>query len=491
MKAQIYFELGNTLHIAGRYDEAAESYRRAIACRPTHAEAFHNLGVTRMLQQRPLDAVAAYEQAVRIKPDYPEPHQNLGVLMQKLGEHDRAEYHYCEALKLAPESLPVLYNLALFAQERGMLDEAVKGYGEVLARDPEHAEARNNLGNTLKALGRPAEAIDHYRQTLALDPRSVEAPWNLGLAQLLLGEWDEGWKGHEWRLRQKDVSPRVFRQPMWDGAPLDGKRILLHAEQGLGDTIQFARYAPMVRQRGGVVILECQPPLTGLLTGMDGVDELIGRGQGLPEFSCHAPLLSLPGIFKTALDTVPAEVPYLAVSPAETERWREIIDSRMDGRRAPKVGLVWAGNPRHRQDRVRSMSPNELSPLAGIKDVVFFSLQKEATATPELEAIELHDSGMPDVAAILLNLDLVISVDTSIAHLAGALNRPAWTLLPFAPDWRWMAERPDSPWYPSMRLYRQEKRSSWTEPVARVHADLEELAICTMSRTVPRSPRQY
>jgi len=488
MKAQIYFELGNTLHMAGKYDEAAENYRRAIACRPTHAEAFHNLGVTRMIQQRPLDAIAAYEQAVRIKPEYAEPHQNLGVLMQKLGHHDRAMHHYREALKCAPDSLPVLYDLALLAQERGMLDDAVKGYGEVLARSPKHADACNNLGNILKALGRPAEAIDHYRQTLILDPHSVEAPWNLGLAQLLLGQWEEGWKGHEWRLRQNDVAARGLRQPLWDGSSLNGKRILLHAEQGLGDTIQFVRYAQMVQQRGGVVILECQQPLIRLLTGIDGAAELISRGQALPEFSCHAPLLSLPGIFETRLDTIPAKVPYLDVSQVETERWSEIIYSKMEGKRGLKVGLVWAGNPHHRHDRVRSMASKELSALAGIKETVFFSLQKGAPEKPELETVELFDSGMADVAAIILNLDLVISVDTSIAHLAGALNRPAWILLPFAPDWRWMTERTDSPWYPSMRLYRQEKRSSWTEPLARVRADLEKLA---MTRTGRQSPPPY
>lgn len=477
MRAQTYFELGNTLHVAGKYAEAADNYLRTIERRPAHAEAFHNLGVTRALQRRLPDAIAAYEQAVRIKPDYPEPHQNLGALMQKLGRDDRALYHYCEALKFAPDSLQVLYNLALFAQERDLLDEAAKRYREILRRKPKHAEARNNLGNTLLALGRPQEAISSYLQALAHDPRSAEAHWNLGLAQLLMGEFEEGWKGHEWRLRQKDVAPRVFQQPMWDGSELGGKRILLHAEQGLGDTLQFVRYAPLVRRRGGFVILECQRPLLRLFEGMGGIDQLIHRGHPLPEFDCHAPLLSVPRLVGTRLDTIPARVPYIPVDPAEIERWREIIDSHMDGKRGLKVGLTWAGNPLHKHDHNRSMQPGELAALSGIEGVVFFNLQKDAAASAELGVIELGDSGLHDVAAILLNLDLLISVDTSIAHLAGALDRPVWTLLPFAPDWRWMREREDSPWYPSMRLYRQQRRKSWTEPLMRVRADLEKLAL--------------
>jgi Tfp pilus assembly protein PilF len=471
MKSDIYFELGNSLHAAGKYDQAADSYRQAIEFRPDHAQAFHNLGVTRMIQRRPLEAIAAYEQAVRIKPDYPEPHQNLGALMQRLGRDDRALYHYGQALQFAPQSVEVRYNLALLAQERDMLDDAIRGYRQILERRPDHADARNNLGNALVALGRPEEAIAHYRRA-----KSVESKWNLGLAQLLLGEFEEGWRGHEWRLRRREAERRAFRQPRWDGSPLEGKRILLHAEQGLGDTIQFARYAPLVGRRGGVVILECQPPLSRLLDGTEGVEELVARGNALPEFDCHAPLLSVPGIFQTSPATIPAQVPYIRTNAADVERWREIILSRMDGRRGLKVGLTWAGNPLHMHDGIRSMPAKELSALAGLDTVVFFNLQKDAVERPDLEMVELHDSGLHDVSAILLNLDLLISVDTSIAHLAGALNRPVWTLLPFAPDWRWMRERADSPWYPSMRLYRQERRKSWTEPLERVRKDLKKLA---------------
>ncbi len=474
--AETHFELGNTLHAAGQYEEAAQSYLRAIECRPTHAEASHNLGVTRTMQLRTAEAIAAYEEAVRIRPDYPEPHNNLGTLLQALGRDDRAMHHYQEALRISPESLEVRYNLALFAQERERLEEAVDAYCELLERKPDHVEARNNLGNTLLALGRPKEAILSYRQTLVDAPDSAEARWNLGLTQLLLGRFKEGWAGHEWRFGQKDTVPRLFPQPMWDGSPLEGRRILLHAEQGLGDTLQFVRYAPLVQQRGGIVILECQQPLVRLLAGASGIDRLIARGHPLPEFDCHTPLLSLPAIFRTVLDTIPAAVPYIKASPEEVERWREIIESHAGARSGLKVGLTWAGNPRHRNDRNRSLAPSDLSALAGLDETVFFQLQKDMTTAPDLDMIELLDSTSDflDTAAILQNLDLLISVDTSVAHLAGALGRPVWTLLPFAPDWRWMTGRSDSPWYPSMRLYRQQSRKDWAEVLGRVRGDLTQ-----------------
>jgi tetratricopeptide (TPR) repeat protein len=474
--AETHFELGNTLHAIGRYEEAAQMYLRAIDCEPTYAEAFHNLGVTRTMQHRPEDAVAAYERAIQIRPDYPESHNNLGTLMQALHADDRAIHHYTQALKLAPESLEVRYNLALFAQEREHLEEAVESYRELLERKPDHVEARNNLGNTLLALGLPEQAILSYQQTLASDPDSAEAHWNLGLARLLLGRFEEGWKGHEWRFRQKDTTPRVFSQPMWDGSPLGGRRILLHAEQGLGDTLQFVRYAPLVQKRGGFVILECQQPLLRLLGGLRGVDQLTPKGSPLPGFDCHAPLLSLPGVFQTTLETIPAEVPYIHVGSPEVERWRKIISARVGSKPGLKVGLTWAGNPRHKNDHNRSLPPRELSVLAGLERILFFGLQKGAAKAPDLETIDLLEpsSDFLDTAAILLNLDLLISVDTSVAHLAGALGKPVWTLLPFAPDWRWLTGRAGSPWYPSMKLYRQLRRKDWTAALERLRIDLEE-----------------
>jgi tetratricopeptide (TPR) repeat protein len=468
-ESRIHFALGNTLHAAAQHEEAARSYLRAIEHDPRHAESWHNLGVTRGIQQRPADAAAAYEQAIRLRPGYAEAHQNLGVILHRMGQTARARAHYREALRWAPDSLEVRYNLALLAQEEDLLEDAVAGYSAVLARSPRHPEARLNLGNALLALGRPEEAIAHYRR---LD--SAEARWNLSLALLLLGRFDEGWEAYEWRLMRSGAARRGFDQPLWDGSALEGRRILLHAEQGLGDTIQFARYVPLVRRRGGFVVLECHPRLARLLSGAG--DETVARGDPLPPFDLHAPLPGLPRIFGTSLDSIPAAAPYLEVDRREVDRWRDAIETRMAGDRRMRVGLAWAGNPRHPHDRRRSIPARELAALAGSGEAAFFSLQKDPPEKPPLELIELRDSGLVDAAAILLNLDLLISVDTSLAHLAGALARPVWTLLAFVPDWRWMLGREDSPWYPTMRLYRQSKRGSWTEPLERVRSDLARLA---------------
>lgn len=476
--ANTRFELGNALHAMGDYQGAAESYRRALEREPLHAEASHNLGVTLTMRNLPGEAVTAYERAIRIRPDYPEPHNNLGTLMQALRREDRALYHYGEALRLAPDSLEVRYNLALLHQERDRLDEAAAGYRELLALKPDHAEALNNLGNTLLALGRPREAAACYRKTLAGDPDSADANWNLGVTNLLLGRFTEGWKGHEWRFRQKGSSPRVFPQPLWDGSPLAGRRILLHAEQGLGDTLQFVRYAPLVKDRGGHVILECQKPLVRLLSGMRGVDCLIPAGAVLPSFDCHAPLLSLPAIFQTDWASIPAAIPYLTVPPAEQERWKSAIEARVGARAGLKVGLTWAGNPRHKNDRNRSLPVDALGALAGLDNILFFGLQKGCAGPNPLETVELLDaaSDFRDTAAIVQNLDLIVSVDTSVAHLAGAMGKPVRTLLPFAPDWRWMLDRASTPWYPSMKLYRQTRRQDWTEVLEKLRAELERMS---------------
>ncbi len=330
---------------------------RSLTCAPSSASRYTPRPATIWESRAPFqlrqdEAIAAYKRAIRIRPDYPEPHNNLATLMQALRRYDRAVDHYSQALRIAPQSADVRYNLALLDQDRDHLEQAAENYRQVLGQKPDHTEARNNLGNTLLALGRPGEAISCYRQTLDHNPGSVEAHWNLGVAHLVLGALEQGWPGYEWRLRQKDAAARVFPQPRWDGSPLDGRRILLHAEQGLGDTLQFVRYAPLVKQRGGHVILECQLPLRRLLAGLQGVDELVARGGALPSFDCHAPLLSLPGIFKTGPDTIPAEVPYLHVARAELDRWRGIIAGRLKSKPCLKVGLTWAGNsrPQERQE---------------------------------------------------------------------------------------------------------------------------------------------
>lgn len=473
--AEAYFELGNLQHQMSRLEEAAASYRQAIAANRSHARAYFNLGVTLTRLEQWQAAIAAYQQAVQVKPDYAEGYNNLANLLHAHGHLAIAIDFYEKALAASPDYVEAHYNRALALQDFDRPADAVRAYHEVICRQPDHAEAYNNLGNALLALGRPHDALGAYRETLRREPEHAEGHWNLGLAHLLLGNFEAGWEGYEWRFRK--IAPRKLPQARWDGGQLDGRRILLHAEQGLGDTLQFVRYAPMVRSRGGSVILECQPPLVDLLRQSNCADRVIGQGQPLPEFDCHVPLLSLPYIFQTRLDTIPAANSYLVPEPEPVEEWRNHL-ATWSG--ALRVGLVWSGNPQQKVNRHREVPIGEFEMLSDIPGVEFFCVQQgpqaaEAAAAPA--GLRLHElprtlRDFSDTAGLLANLDLVITVDTSIAHLAGALGRPVWTLLCFAADWRWLLDREDSPWYSSMRLFRQSEPQRWKPVLERVRAEL-------------------
>jgi Flp pilus assembly protein TadD len=456
------FNQANRLFSSGRYQEAADAYLAVVARSPGHADAWYNLGVTRTLQRRFSDAVDAYRRALVYHPAYPNAHNNLAILLHACGAREEARRHF-----RAAGTRESFYNVALTLQEEERFHEAEEAYRYLLERHPGHPEAHNNLGNTLLAQRRAPQAEAAYRRALALDPKNPEAHFNLGVARLLLGDLIEGFQQYEWRFRQPHTVQRDFARPLWDGSPLRGRRILLHAEQGLGDTIQFIRYAPMVKDRGGHVIAEVHKPLLALLPGIRGVDEWIGRGEALPPFDVHAPLLSLPRIFGTRLETIPARVPYLQVQRDLSEQWRAVL-MRWPGF---KVGLTWSGNPEHKNNHNRSLSPTDVDRLR-LPGIQMFSLQKGAATT--LPRLENETTTLADSAAILMHLDLLISVDTSMAHLAGALDRPVWTLLPFAPDWRWLLDRADSPWYPSMRLFRQDRPKDWNSVTERVARELME-----------------
>jgi tetratricopeptide (TPR) repeat protein len=468
--ARLCFDLGNVLHIMGRHDDAATCYEKAINLQPTHAEAWYNLGVARSIQARLSDAIACYQEALRLRPNYTDAHNNLGTLLQALGRDAEAVEHYRKA-----DSVEARYNLGLWLQQRDRPEDAELEYRRVLERNPGHAEACNNLGNVALALGRAEDALCSYLRALELNANHAEAHWNLALTQLLLGQFEDGWRGYEWRFLQTTAEQRQFPEPLWDGSPLDGRRILLHAEQGLGDVLQFIRYAPLVHDRGGRVTLECHPPLIRLLASVRGVDRLVELGKALPEYDCHAPLLSLPRIFGTRLETIPSETSYLKPDPERVRHWRAALERWP----RPRVALTWSGNPDHKENSKRSLPAEALVQLA-IPGVCFFALQKgppeilEAPPALHLHWIEDESTDLSDTAAILEHLDLVISVDTSIAHLAGALGRPVWTLLPFAADWRWLRGREDCPWYPTMRLFRQERRGDWGSVLVRVREELQK-----------------
>jgi tetratricopeptide (TPR) repeat protein len=335
-------------------------------------------------------------------------------------------------------------------------------------------ECHCNLGNTLLDKKQPKEAIAAFLRCIAINPTVPEAHYNYSLALLTLGDFQQGWEEYEYRLKCKGLFlRRDFTQPQWDGSPLEARTILLYAEQGVGDALQFIRYLPLVEQRGGRIIVECQAELQRLFQTTAERCQIVADGQPLPAFDLHCSLLSLPRVFQTTLANLPQTVPYLQADAEETRKWQHRL---ADDSPIVKVGLAWAGNPDHKNDRNRSMKLARLAPLGQAPGVRFFSLQKGATAAqaktppPGMDLVdwteELKD--FADTAALIANLDLVIAVDTAVVHLAGAMGKPVWTLLPFVPDWRWLLEREDSPWYPTMRLFRQNSWGDWDSVITRV-----------------------
>ena len=421
--------------------------RRAIAVEPNNAEAHNDLGNALNEKGQLDEAIAAYRQAVALDPNFSEAHNNLGVV-----------------------------------RFQGKLDEAIASYGRAIALSPNFAEAHNNLGTGLQEKGQLDEAIAAYRRAIAYKPNYAESHSNLAKALLLCGDFKEGWQEYEWRWKvQGFPSPkRGFSQALWDGGELRGRAILLHAEQGLGDTIQFVRYLPLVVQRGGKIIVECQSELQRLFRGMAGDYEIVAFGQPLPAFDFHCPLPSLPHALGTTLADIPQNVPYLSAEPTLVEVWRRTLGASNG---ELKVGLAWAGNPRFESDGTRSLNLRQLTPLAGARGVKFYSLQKgaagEQAKNPPV-GLELVDLGpklndFADTAAVMSLLDLIITTDTSVPHLAGALARPVWAMLQFVPDFRWLLEREDSPWYPTMRLFRQRSAGDWDGVIGRVAESLLSL----------------
>ncbi len=345
---------------------------------------------------------------------------------------------------------------------------------------PNSVDTFYNRGNVLKELNRPDDALASYGKAIALQPDHAEAHWNESLLRLLSGDFARGWSKYEWRWRSRALAfrHRNFLQPLWLGAdPIQGKTILLHGEQGLGDTIQFCRYAPLVAARGAQVILEVDESLRELVTGLAGVSRCVAKGDSLPEFDLHCPLLSLPLAFGTRLETIPATTPYLRAPARAVASW----EARLAETNRPRIGMVWSGDARHKEDRNRSIGLRTLLPLLGVP-ATFVSLQRDVRAVDAQLLHErddmLHFGGdlrsFSDTAALISHLDLVITVDTSVAHLAGALHRPVWILLPFIPDWRWLLDREDSPWYPTARLFRQAASREWQGAVGHLHDALRD-----------------
>ncbi|MDP9172417.1 MAG: tetratricopeptide repeat protein [Planctomycetota bacterium] len=467
--AQIHYNLGEALTTALEWENAIAHYQQALALKPEYPEALINLG-NALVQTGQIDpAIEAFQKAVSLRPQSPEAHSNLANAFQHKGRFEEAIACAQRALQCEPKCFEAYLNLGNALLQLNRLEQSIEAFERGVALAPKSAAAHNNLGNALLCAGRPLEAIPSFRAALVLLPHYHEARLNLALALLATGNFGEGWKEYEIRTRSRALSRPDIIQPKWDGSPLGGRRILLRAEQGIGDTIQFMRYIPMIQTLGGKIILECQAPLTRLLAGVPSVEACITREERHPEFDVQCSLLSLPAIFDTQVETIPLGIPYISADSSLAALW----EAHLSGTPGLKVGLAWAGGPEHTKDRNRSIAFSSLQPILGLSSVTFISLQKGAASNQSSGESRLIDwtselSDFADTAALISNLDLVITVDTSVAHLAGAMGKPVWVLLPFAPDWRWMLDREDSPWYPTMRLFRQQRAGEWQPPIDRM-----------------------
>jgi tetratricopeptide (TPR) repeat protein len=480
--ADAWINLGFVLHALKRTPEALDCFDKAAALRPADPDAHHHRGNALLALDRAAEALPAFERALTLAPRHAEAALNRGIALGRLDRHPEALAAFDIAATLAPGHPLVHYNRGLSLFHVGRYEEAVAAYDRALAALPNHVGAHNNRGLTLQALNRHREAVASYERALALDKNFADAHFNLALALLTLGEFRRGFAEYEFRWQRTGMPAqrRGHGRPLWLGEyPPTGRTILLQGEQGLGDTIQFARYAPLLAKAGAKVVLEVQPELKAPLARMDGVAGVVARGEAPPPFDVYCPLGSLPLALKTEVTTIPAEVPYLAAAPARVEEWRSRLPE--DGAR---VAIAWAGSAGHANDRNRSIPFGALTPLWSLPGVRFLAIQRELrpgeaealAAEPRLTPLGAALRDFDDTAAIVALSDLVVTVDTSVAHLAGAMGRPVWILVPFSPDWRWGLEGERSPWYPTARLIRQRAPGDWTGAIAQLAADLAALA---------------
>ena len=481
--ADAWGNLGSALDETGERREAIACFRRAIALRPASAEFHGNLGVLLRDDNQIQEAIACYRRAISLQPGPIEAYCNLVDVLRVSGGCEEAIEIGRRGVALRPDYPEIQLSLANALHQAGQIDEAVRIYRRILVLRPDWPELLSNLALALAPQGHFDEAIECGRRAIALQSDYAEAHANLALVLLLLRQWPEGWQEYEWRYRVPGFpdSERFTTGPHWDGSDMAGRTILLRAEQGIGDTIQFVRYLPIVSARGGRVLLEVPPELQRLLAGANSGGATVipqVKGAAPPAFEVMLPLMSLPAkLGEFDLESIP-KLPYITADPVLQQQWRD----RLGAQPGLKVGLIWAGNANHRRDRSRSISLTMFAPLAR-ENVRFYSLQfgppaaQAASLPPGMTLIdmtrEIHD--FADTAALIAELDLIISVDTAAAHLAGAMGKPVWLLLPLVPDFRWLLDRQDSPWYPTMRLFRQTRDGDWQEPIARVAEELHQL----------------
>jgi len=477
--AEALFHQGNRLRAEGRNADAEAAFRAALAARPAFAEAELNLGHLCELSDRLDEAFAWYERAAAHGPGLADAWQNLGNICCKRQRFAEAETAYRRALDQRPDWAVAWLNLGNALRMQQRLEDAIAAYRRVVALRPDSADGHVNLAHAYRALNRLDEARAECARALALNPASPEAHLNAAMVHLVAGDYRAGWPHAEYRHALKlGGAGREFRQPQWKGhEPLAGRCILLHGEQGFGDTLQFVRFAPLVAARGARVILEVQPALRDLLAATPGMDSVQALGSPLPEFDLHCPLPSLPLALGIELASLPRQVPYVEPPAGRVARWKD----RLGAGPGPTIGFAWSGNPSHPNDFNRSIPSERFGRIFdGVGGARLVCLKREVAAgemallagrpNVSVPAAELAD--FADTAALVSQLDLVLAVDTSVAHLAGALGRPVWVLLPFAPDWRWLLDREDSPWYPTARLFRQPRLGDWDSVIEQVRREL-------------------
>jgi tetratricopeptide (TPR) repeat protein len=486
-QADAFYKRGVCLRHLMRLEEACTSYGNALTLYPDHFDALNDRGRTLLDMWRADKALMDFRRAIEIEPNSVVALNNCGIALILLRRCEEALTILDRALSISHDLVELFNNKGNALRHLGRFDEALENYDRAITLKPDYVGAHSNRGNCLDEMGRYDEALSSYKDALALQPDHADAHWNTAVNRLRAGDLKTGWIEHEWRwkIRSFQVGHRHFKQPLWIGAePIDGKVLLLHNEQGLGDALQFCRYVPLIAARGAHVILEIDGPLKELLSGLAGVSHCISKAETLPDFDCHCPLTSLPLAFDTTLDTIPSAVPYLSVGAQATD-W----GTRLHSQNLPRIGLVWSGNPDHTNDRNRSIPLKSLLPLLNV-EAQFVSLQKDIRPGDEVVLRERSDilnlgpalQSFVDTAALIEHLDLVVSVDTSVAHLAGALGRPVWILLPYVPDWRWLLDREDSPWYPTARLFRQSRTREWHSVVDEMHRALTKFVTAAQPR---------
>ena len=465
------------LHQKGQTTEAQKIYEAVLKAQPKNADALHLLGVIAAQAKQHERAIELIGKAIAVNPKVASFYSNRSNALLEMKRSEEALEGFDKAIVLKSDFAEGHSNRSNALLSLSRPEEALASCDRALAIRADFVDALVNRGHALRMLRRVQEAIADYEQAIALRPDNAIAHWGMSLALLANGDLEKGWVEFEWgwRVHQRGVQ-RDFAQPLWQGTePLAGKTILLHSEQGFGDTIQFCRYAAMVAGLGARVVLETPKRLVHLLAGLTGVSEMVAAGQDLPAFDYHCPLMSLPLAFKTSVATIPQSPRYLRSTPAKVQEWADRLGPQLK----PRVGLVWSGSAENRIDFQRSMTFADIAALLS-DEFEFVSLQKEVRgidqavlqANPQVRHFGDEQQDFSDAAALCELMDVVVSVDTAVAHLSGALGKPTWIMLSYAPDWRWMLDRDDSQWYPSVKLYRQETLGDWCGVFCRVSADL-------------------